>query len=187
MICDTSCVRWASAKASAISSSSTTEAPSVSSQPGWRHRAGIDDPDVLSATLSTTLRQAANIMRGRPIGCVLVVETAGTAPSSLPIAFTSQDQWQSVADLTSQRCCASVSRLTQADGVAHGRLRIDWGLRDSGPRWTRRFDRLAWFSTIRLAACFAALLGTRDHGRWLLAPAADVQRIERAAKIRREY
>src|SRR5688572_4757024 len=29
------------------------------------------------------------------------------------------------------------------------------------------------------AACFAALLGTRDHGRWLLAPAADVQRIER--------
>ena len=29
------------------------------------------------------------------------------------------------------------------------------------------------------AACFAALLGTRDHGRWLIAPAADVQRIER--------
>jgi GH15 family glucan-1,4-alpha-glucosidase len=29
------------------------------------------------------------------------------------------------------------------------------------------------------AACFAALLGTRDHGCWLLAPSADVQRIQR--------
>jgi GH15 family glucan-1,4-alpha-glucosidase len=29
------------------------------------------------------------------------------------------------------------------------------------------------------AACFAALLGTSDHGRWLLTPAADVQRIQR--------
>jgi GH15 family glucan-1,4-alpha-glucosidase len=29
------------------------------------------------------------------------------------------------------------------------------------------------------AACFAALLGTPDHGRWLLAPAADVRRIQR--------
>jgi GH15 family glucan-1,4-alpha-glucosidase len=28
-------------------------------------------------------------------------------------------------------------------------------------------------------ACFAALLGTRDHGRWLLAPAAQVRRHER--------
>ena len=28
-------------------------------------------------------------------------------------------------------------------------------------------------------ACFAALLGTRDHGRWLLAPAAKVRRHER--------
>jgi GH15 family glucan-1,4-alpha-glucosidase len=29
------------------------------------------------------------------------------------------------------------------------------------------------------AACFAALLGTRGHGRWALAPAADVQQIQR--------
>jgi GH15 family glucan-1,4-alpha-glucosidase len=29
------------------------------------------------------------------------------------------------------------------------------------------------------AACFAALLGTRDHGRWRLAPAGDVQQIKR--------
>jgi GH15 family glucan-1,4-alpha-glucosidase len=29
------------------------------------------------------------------------------------------------------------------------------------------------------AACFAALLGTRDHGRWMLAPAADVQQTQR--------
>src|SRR5438132_6011658 len=28
-------------------------------------------------------------------------------------------------------------------------------------------------------ACFAALLGTRDHGRWLLAPAAQFRRHER--------
>ena len=28
-------------------------------------------------------------------------------------------------------------------------------------------------------ACFAALLGTRDHGRWLLAPTAQVRRHER--------
>ena len=29
------------------------------------------------------------------------------------------------------------------------------------------------------AACFAALLGTRDHGRWLLAPAGEVRAIRR--------
>jgi GH15 family glucan-1,4-alpha-glucosidase len=29
-------------------------------------------------------------------------------------------------------------------------------------------------------ACFAALLGTREHGRWLIAPAADLQRTRRA-------
>src|ERR1043166_6256871 len=29
------------------------------------------------------------------------------------------------------------------------------------------------------AACFAALLGKPEHGRWLLAPAADVRRVER--------
>ncbi len=29
-------------------------------------------------------------------------------------------------------------------------------------------------------ACFAALLGTSDHGRWLLAPAGEVKRVERA-------
>jgi GH15 family glucan-1,4-alpha-glucosidase len=29
------------------------------------------------------------------------------------------------------------------------------------------------------AACFAALLGTRDHGRWLLAPTGDVQETQR--------
>jgi GH15 family glucan-1,4-alpha-glucosidase len=29
------------------------------------------------------------------------------------------------------------------------------------------------------AACFAALLGTADHGRWQIAPATEVQRIER--------
>src|SRR4051794_37706919 len=28
-------------------------------------------------------------------------------------------------------------------------------------------------------ACFAALLGTPDHGRWLLAPAVPVRRVER--------
>ena len=28
-------------------------------------------------------------------------------------------------------------------------------------------------------ACFAALLGTRDHGRWLLAPASEVRRVTR--------
>src|SRR4051795_9273753 len=28
-------------------------------------------------------------------------------------------------------------------------------------------------------ACFAALLGNRDHGRWLLAPASEVRRVER--------
>src|SRR5512145_2856362 len=28
-------------------------------------------------------------------------------------------------------------------------------------------------------ACFAALLGTPDHGRWLLAPAAEPQRVRR--------
>ncbi|HEX8203231.1 MAG TPA: trehalase-like domain-containing protein, partial [Isosphaeraceae bacterium] len=29
------------------------------------------------------------------------------------------------------------------------------------------------------AACFAALLGTPEHGRWLLAPAAGVRRVAR--------
>jgi GH15 family glucan-1,4-alpha-glucosidase len=29
------------------------------------------------------------------------------------------------------------------------------------------------------AACFAALLGTEEHGRWLITPAGDVQKIER--------
>jgi GH15 family glucan-1,4-alpha-glucosidase len=29
------------------------------------------------------------------------------------------------------------------------------------------------------AACFAALLGTLDHGRWLLAPAAEIRKVER--------
>ena len=29
------------------------------------------------------------------------------------------------------------------------------------------------------AACFAALLGSEEHGRWLIAPAGDIQRIER--------
>ena len=29
------------------------------------------------------------------------------------------------------------------------------------------------------AACFAALLGTPEHGRWLLAPAAETRRIRR--------
>ena len=28
-------------------------------------------------------------------------------------------------------------------------------------------------------ACFAALLGTEEHGRWLLAPAGDIRRIQR--------
>src|SRR5919198_1134051 len=28
-------------------------------------------------------------------------------------------------------------------------------------------------------SCFAALLGTRDHGRWLLAPAGDVKAVRR--------
>ena len=28
-------------------------------------------------------------------------------------------------------------------------------------------------------ACFAALLGTPDHGRWLLAPAAEVKQVRR--------
>src|SRR5687768_13510091 len=28
-------------------------------------------------------------------------------------------------------------------------------------------------------ACFAALLGTHDHGRWLLAPAADLHVVQR--------
>jgi GH15 family glucan-1,4-alpha-glucosidase len=29
------------------------------------------------------------------------------------------------------------------------------------------------------AACFAALLGNEEHGRWIIAPAGDVRRIER--------
>jgi GH15 family glucan-1,4-alpha-glucosidase len=29
-------------------------------------------------------------------------------------------------------------------------------------------------------ACFAAILGTPDHGRWRLAPAGDIRRVRRA-------
>ena len=38
-----------------------------------------------------------------------------------------------------------------------------------------------WLSFPRFdsPACFAALLGTPDHGRWLLAPASGIQRVKR--------
>ena len=37
---------------------------------------------------------------------------------------------------------------------------------------------------LRLHACFAALLGGADHGRWLLAPAGGIQRVERSYRDR---
>src|ERR1700721_2318298 len=38
-----------------------------------------------------------------------------------------------------------------------------------------------WFCAPRFdsGACFAALLGTPEHGRWLLAPSADGTKVER--------
>ena len=44
----------------------------------------------------------------------------------------------------------------------------------------RRFDRLALPAALRLGeACFAALLGGPEHGRWLLAPEDPACRISR--------
>lgn len=40
---------------------------------------------------------------------------------------------------------------------------IDWF-------WVPRFDS---------PACFAALLGTPEHGRWLLSPTGDIRRVHR--------
>ena len=44
-----------------------------------------------------------------------------------------------------------------------------------------RDGSIDWLSFPRFdsSACFAALLGTPDHGRWLLAPASRIQRVER--------
>ncbi len=37
------------------------------------------------------------------------------------------------------------------------------------------------------AACFASLLGTLDHGRWLIAPAGDVQHVQRRYRQGRSF
>lgn len=45
----------------------------------------------------------------------------------------------------------------------------------------RRDGSIDWLCLPRFdsAACFAALLGTRDNGRWLIAPEGDITRVER--------
>src|SRR5687767_5163177 len=44
-----------------------------------------------------------------------------------------------------------------------------------------RDGSIDWLSFPRFdsAACFAALLGTRDHGRWALAPETEIKKIQR--------
>ena len=44
-----------------------------------------------------------------------------------------------------------------------------------------RDGSIDWLSFPRFdsAACFAALLGTLDHGRWVLAPETEIQKVQR--------
>ena len=46
----------------------------------------------------------------------------------------------------------------------------DRRLQNGGVGEPRRLDRLVVLAPLRLAACFTALLGTADNGRWLIAP-----------------
>ncbi len=48
-------------------------------------------------------------------------------------------------------------------------------------RWSARDGSIDWLTFPRFdsAACFAALLGTEDNGRWQIAPAGEVTEVRR--------
>ena len=50
---------------------------------------------------------------------------------------------------------------------------------DGGAGRPRRLDRLAVLAAVRLGACFAALLGDEENGRWTIAPAGAIARATR--------
>ncbi len=66
-----------------------------------------------------------------------------------------------------------------ADGVAHRGLRADRGLPHRRAGWARRLHRLAVLSEIRLGCLLRLAAGNIDHGRWLIAPAGEVQHVQR--------
>ena len=65
-------------------------------------------------------------------------------------------------------------------GRTHRRLRHDRRLPDRRARLPRRLDRLVLCAAFDSEACFAALLGSPEHGRWSIAPRTK-------AKITRRY
>ena len=65
-------------------------------------------------------------------------------------------------------------------GRTHRRLRHDRRLPDRRARLPRRLDRLVLCTAFDSEACFAALLGSPEHGRWSIAPRTK-------AKITRRY
>jgi GH15 family glucan-1,4-alpha-glucosidase len=71
--------------------------------------------------------------------------------------------------------------LRERDGLPYRRLRPHRRPRNRRPgRARRRIDWLCW-PRFDSATCFAALLGSRDNGRWLIGAA------DRKARIRRRY
>ena len=102
----------------------------------------------------------------------------GLTASSRGVSRSNSGRSRSSGGLTTLK---SSSSFPERNGRPHRRLCDHRRLPHRGAHLARRLDRLVLLPAVPISeACFAALLGTHEHGRWLIAPRAK-------ARVTRRY